>query len=621
MQITTSKVTGTPDSENWTQVHEFIPQEENKISNRGRLVAIISTSNSEEGVDVVVAGREILARLHEEYYGDLSDSPFIALKEAVQNVGREFESELKNLEISAAAIIADNIFLAALGGQAFIFRNGMFVEILGRIGGGASASGKIKSSDIFVLSTSKFTDLFTKNSLSRFLSEKNFQRSIESITSLAHSYKGSGSIGATFIKIRGVETAEAAGGEGNYIERKKFEFENFPRNMINSAKRFNLKENLLKKNLYVHKSEPSVETVTRKKATFSAGIVLLILLMVSIGFGIKQKKEVDIRKSYEARLLQAKHDYDEALNLVSLSPERARELFANSRTAAVQLSDEGVEDEELAALLELIKKNKGEVLGEYTSNVDLFVDLSLLSEGFSSAKLTESGGMIYILDSENSRVASASIATKKAEIVAGPGQVSDSLDIASYSDRVFLLKDDGIYELTEGKNKVIDKNWEGEVMLKAYAGNLYVLEKYGTVARFAGGEAGIGDRKDWVASGIESDFTDAIDWSIDGSVWILTENGRVEKYTLGNLQRFTLRGVAPELVKPTSIFTNDKLEYIYILEPESSRIVVITKEGDFKAQYLSDDISRAIDFAVSETEKKAILLAENNLLSFPLDHF
>jgi hypothetical protein len=88
--VSSSKLTGIPGPSGWVQVHEYLPKDEEKLKLRGHLFAVIATSGkgvsgpdlrfresqgSEKGprpgggVESVAAGRELLTRLHEEYFG------------------------------------------------------------------------------------------------------------------------------------------------------------------------------------------------------------------------------------------------------------------------------------------------------------------------------------------------------------------------------------------------------------------------------------------------------------------------------------------------------------------------------------------------------------------------
>jgi len=125
-----AKIVGTPSEENWAQVHTFFPQEEEKISRRGQLLAVMSLSALAEGMEIAAAGREIISRLHEEYYGDLSASPFEQLKRAVEKVSTEAVGEVE-VEIAAASIVDKVLNVTILGeGRLVVCRQGKMATVL-----------------------------------------------------------------------------------------------------------------------------------------------------------------------------------------------------------------------------------------------------------------------------------------------------------------------------------------------------------------------------------------------------------------------------------------------------------------------------------------------------------
>ena len=85
-KVTSVKISGTPTGSVWTQVHEFVPTEAEKLTKRGQFFAVISCQGSEAVPNETVAGREVLTRLHEEYFGNLEATPLVALKNALQKV-------------------------------------------------------------------------------------------------------------------------------------------------------------------------------------------------------------------------------------------------------------------------------------------------------------------------------------------------------------------------------------------------------------------------------------------------------------------------------------------------------------------------------------------------------
>jgi hypothetical protein len=69
-------------------------------------------------------------------------------------------------------------------------------------------------------------------------------------------------------------------------------------------------------------------------------------------------------------------------------------------------------------------------------------------------------------------------------------------------------------------------------------------------------------------------------------------------------------------VNPTAIYTNEINKNVYILDKDGGRVIVLEKNGDFKIQYVSDQIKNATDLVVSEEERKIILLTGSKLIYF-----
>ena len=209
--VSSSKLTGNPGGTGWAQVHDFKPDDVQKFSTRGHFFAVVGTKGKPTigggGIESVVAGREIITRLHEEYFGNTQISPYTALKEACEKVIAEFKEVWGDVEIAACSVIGDVVYTAAGGGAAVsILREGMLAKIL-ESGGGqgkyvVSASGYPKDSDILVLATSSFLNVFADGTIRAALIGGEPTAAVEKLAPTIHSGKESGDIGAVFIKFK-----------------------------------------------------------------------------------------------------------------------------------------------------------------------------------------------------------------------------------------------------------------------------------------------------------------------------------------------------------------------------------------------------------------------------------
>ena len=555
----------------------------------------------------------------------------------------EFQGPLASVEIAAASCLqADSgilvVYSAADGGaRTAIFRNGMLADILVSDTSTSpsdkpkaiAASGHPQDGDILILGTSEFFNITGQNELKEVLLKGSLSSSFESIASLIHSKKDSSRAGAVAVRFEKKRT------ETIDIEKKQIEEEKGVRKKEETTKSIpstsllgrlslaskGLAQRLPSRRIYVRKSEESIQDAKARKTTLTVGIILVVLLIVSIGFGIAQKQQKDKRAVYESRLEQASHEFEESLGLVSINSSRARELFVSSRKLVDEMVTQGIEDPQLTELKKKVDESEGLILGEYVVVPELFVDLSLLSDGFNGGDMASSLERVFVLDPETKRVVGVFMDTKKSKVIAGPTRVGEAEKIAAYADRAFVTRGSGIYQVDEAADYSIEKDWSSESLIYAYAGNIYVLDKNDSkVYRYPGVDGGFANRQDWLAPGIDIGLNNVISWTIDGSVWLFFDNGKITKLTSGAPSKFDASGVFPELTSASVIYTNEELENVYMLDRQSGRIVVTDKEGEYKAQYLSDQFNQVKDFAISEKEKRAVLLVGDKLLFINLDH-
>ena len=625
LNIYSAKLTGSPGPSGWAQVHEFKPEDEEKLQLRGHLFAVISTSKSEEGVNSVASGRELLTRLHEEYFGNTTVSTFTALKGSLERVISEFQSSWGEVEISACAIVSDIVYSAAGGGaQVSVFRDGMFAKILESTKETVvSASGYPKTEDILILSTRNFFETVPVGVMRASFSGKNLETAVEAFAPIVYSRKDLGNLGVVFVGFSEENQAEVkmtekiVGGK-NKIVSNLTSFGITLKNIILSK----IKTGFPEKKIYV-KTESYEEDVVpqTKKTVVFVGILLLALLVVSIGFGIRQQRIKSLKSKYEPKLSQARHDLEEAESLFTLDPKRARELFINSKNTVDQLLAEKISDPKIKELKGKIDEKQGSILGEYKILSNLFIDLMLLSDGFIGDKLAAGVSKVYVLDKNGKKVVGAAVSTKKTEIVAGPDQIASADSLAAYEDRVFTISENGVYEASDKGKLVIEKSWSGDPLIYAYAGNIYVLDQGGsTILRFPGASGVFGARQVWLSATTKIDVSGLSGWSIDGSVWLAYKNGRIQKLSLGKKDAFQISGVSPNINGISGIFTGIDFKYLYILDKEAKRVVVLTKSGDYVAQYSDDLLGSAKDLVVSEKEKKIIFLTDGKLYSIELKH-
>ena len=96
--------------------------------------------------------------------------------------------------------------------------------------------------------------------------------------------------------------------------------------------------------------------------------------------------------------------------------------------------------------------------------------------------------------------------------------------------------------------------------------------------------------------------------AIDGSVWLLCNNGEIKNFMKSVKQDLLVEEIRPKLIRVNKIWTNIEAENIYFMDAGSKRIVILTKEGKIKQQYVNDALEDFKDFVVDEAMEKIFIL-------------
>lgn len=622
LQTSSAKIIAPPGIGGWIQIHNFLPGGVEGVEAKGELFTVVASNLGKEGVDAITFEREIVGRLRDEYYKSIQNKPFDALRNATQKTVDEFNRLGHKLEIACCVHVKGVVYTSAYGGcKVLIKRSGSIASILESGESVVVASGMPQSDDLIIVGSSTFFEKTSMSWLSECLKNNDPALAVERLSPGIYESEQEGTAGAVIIKFEEKVEERTFQTSPPPLEEniKSHPILTKPKMLGNQILGL-LKKKIPRKSIYVGQGIQDQAISHSRKLTLSIGIILLLILAVSVGFGIRQRKINSLKKEYQGLLIDATSKIELAISLASTNPEESRQLFLDSENKLLQIQSLKVKDEKVNELSKKIIDSRAAILGEYKIEPELFLDLGLLSSGFKGQDISSSGGNIFILDKEGGRVVSIAIASKKSKVVAGPTIIENPLDLASYEDNVYLLLADGVYLVGSTKSKVIEKTWVGDAWIHAFAGNIYILDKSGNqIYRYAGASGNtFGSQQNWLSSSTKPDFTDAKSWGINGSVYVLYSNAKILKYSQGSPQNFSLKGVIPEIGNIDSFYADPDNQYVYLLDRAGKRVVVIDKDGKYKAQYMSDSIGSANNLVVSEADNKIILLAGEKLLSIEL---
>lgn len=634
-----AKIVGTSTEESWSQVHTFFPSEEEKKQKRGRLLAVLALTGLGEGVEVVAAGREVIARLHEEYFGNLEGEALERLKKAVEKVVSEVEPPAR-IEIEAAVVLGKVLYLTIAGqGRALLQREGKIGTILAGVGKIETASGYLSEGDIFLLGTTGFFSLVSEGVLRAALETNSPQEAVENLVPVIHGRKIGGGEAAVIAKVERAQEIEP-------LELKeerpsvKFPLKK-ERPLPSAVKRIlkldvpaffsktvlNLKiafiffqRRLGKKAIYLAKEKPK----RQQKTAFTVALVLLLLLGVSVVLGMRQRSTISRKAKVETLFEQARYKVDEGKALLDLNPLRARQLLLEAQDLVEEMEKQEAKDQGLASFKKDLENVLASVLREHEiGEVPTFLDLNLIKEGANGDKAAASGDQLIILDKKGASVYGVGIREKSSQILGGGKLFTNPSLVAASGEKVFVLTPEGIVEADKASGEQTlriktDEEWGEIVDIFAYGGNLYLLDRAGVIWKYPAIEAGLGARQRWLKGEVKPDFSDSVSIAIDGSIWILKADGTILKFTQGVLDAFGVAGLDKPFSNPSVIYTDDEQKSLYILDKGNLRVVVLDKSGEYGSAYIWSGISGVEDLVASESEKKILLLSGSKIYEIEL---
>jgi hypothetical protein len=346
-----------------------------------------------------------------------------------------------------------------------------------------------------------------------------------------------------------------------------------------------------------------------RKPLYSKLVLILgLLLLLSLGWGLFRKSWSQQRKQTQAVLSEAEAKLAEGKSLVDLNPIRVRELLEKASQLVTGLPDEL---DQKASLQEDVQAALKLVLREYElENLTPLFDLGILKEGALGQEMVGGEETLLVLDSAEKTLYQVETEKKKGEIFAGGEGFDGASQLAACEDKIFVLTNEGIEQLTASRPELVvakEEAWGKVLDLACYSGNLYLLNQAPDLIRYPVIETGFGSAQSWL-KGEKGALSGAVSMAIDGSIWLLKESGELVKFNLGLEAPFGVAGLSEGLSGVKQVFTTPELENLYLLDQDGHRVVVLAKSGEYQAQYHWSSPT-ATGLVASESREKIWLLA------------
>jgi len=338
-----------------------------------------------------------------------------------------------------------------------------------------------------------------------------------------------------------------------------------------------------------------------KNRRYLIGIIILLVIIFSyakIKINNNKNKEVAVHK------VEIANAYNQAVDLFS---QAKRELASGSTSLnkfyqARDLAETARENQANFDRASALVKEINAIVDDKTKTVRFYAPTSyVLASGIT--KIVLAGTAIYGVNPDN-KIYMVDTRDEQPKLVGSLGTdagESIALHFSGSSNLIFFETNGGkILSFDLSKNVVstltsADGSWKKAAAIGTYSTNVYLLDSTaGTVWKYSLSDGTYSKAIDYTDTRTIS-LKDAADMAIDGNIYVLQKDGTVAKFVKGSHQSdFSIRGIpAPQdtIGSSDQIFTDDTTNSIFILDKKNNRVVKFDKSGEFNTQYVFDGIS------------------------------
>lgn len=353
-------------------------------------------------------------------------------------------------------------------------------------------------------------------------------------------------------------------------------------------------------------------------------LILVLLLGLGIGLQYKNNKDKEKKLAFSQNLQGAKDEFSAAKGLSSLNPKEAKEKLDSAKDKIKLALKLYPSNGEAMDLQKQIDNESSSILQEsQAKDFPVFLDLDLIKKNFRAQNLSLSAGKLLVLDPTQKTLAVIDLSKKSNQILAGSEQLGEASFASLNGSLAFIYsKDKGVLRVDITNQKVttvskVDKGWGNILDIYGFGSNIYLLDKT-QIWKYLPGTEGYSDKKEYLIKDTKAELTNAIRMQIESSVYILKSGGEILRFTRGDKDHFSLGGLDKGVKDPKGIFVSSDTDNLYLLDSGNSRVLILTKTGDYKGQISGDKFATASDLVVDEKEKKVYLLEGSKIYSVDL---
>lgn len=371
---------------------------------------------------------------------------------------------------------------------------------------------------------------------------------------------------------------------------------------------------------------PKIQPFLKKKARL---ILLLILILAGAFFVFKGEREKEFKIANQI-LEEVKSEKIQAENFLIFGDEAQSNLLLQSAWSKISpLTEPGSEvsllggksnihlQSEAKALKESIEKTLTSLNHlERISEPELVLEIPSQKIKIRPNNILIFDDSLYFFNPFSANIYKFNLLLKEGKVLNANRNIK--LGISFFESILFFSNPNFLIQYFP---KRVDNQFEEFILeseipsefnfqdLASYKSNLYFLDpRAGKIIKYFLSQNEILIGENWLNPKTKKTPLKGRSIVIDGNIWILDENSKIDRYYQGIFRESLNFNIFPFLKNPTKIFTTSDHPYLYLLEPAENRIIILTKHGEVVKQYQSNKFDNLLDFAVSKDNKTIYLL-------------
>ncbi len=357
------------------------------------------------------------------------------------------------------------------------------------------------------------------------------------------------------------------------------------------------------------------------KLALLIGALFLIILGVSVSFGLVKIKADRANEEYKSTFEPLEKKRQEAESLYNLNPVGARDLLRSVKEELAAKKGPFMGTSFEAKITEFEKQVEvtwAKVSGEQGVTLDQFFNLGLVRAEMKGERMGYDGKNLLVLDKNLGIVAKVSYPDKKQEVILGKGEGKNWTDVAGIAANNVLLSKTSLTGMLSGTKAELtfDAAVTDPIAVEMFGAAAYVLDKGSSeIWRFGLTGGVVGERRRWLVSGVEADLHGGADLAIDTDIWVGLTAGKILRFRRGQFEKFSLSDV-PSDFRIDRLAVRSENQTVAVLDAQKSRIVLFNKEtGAYVKQILAGDLSGATDLVWISDHELMILSGDKLLLT------